>query len=58
MQNGNAFLEKINSLGNENFFTSKMCNGDICAYFIDTPAKLSFIKKVVADYSKEWVKNY
>ena len=58
IQNGIDFLEKINSLSNENFFTSKTCNGDVCAYFIDTPSKLAFIKKVVADYSKEWVKNY
>jgi hypothetical protein len=58
LQIGNAFLEKINSLSNENFFISKTCSGDICAYFIDTPSKLAFIKEVVADYSKEWVKNY
>ena len=58
IQNGNAFLEKINSLNKQGFFTRKICAGGICAYFIDTPAKLSFIKKVVADYSKEWVKNY
>jgi hypothetical protein len=58
LQNGKKFLEKINSLTRQNFFANKMRVGDISAYFIDKPEKLFFIKKIVADYSKNWVKNY
>ncbi len=41
------FLNKMSSLKTGNYFAKQVCNGDICAFFIDTPEKLSDIKKII-----------
>lgn len=38
------FLDKIDSLKKDKYFSKQVCAGDICAFFIDTPEQLFYIK--------------
>lgn len=51
-QTGQQFLQKTDSLSRKGFFRKEKCVGSICAYYIDTPGSLNFIKKMEADEDK------